>query len=122
MFNKLLRYYFFAFVAIISNLSTQYICVYFLKNIYISIFSGTVVGLLVKFFLDRSYIFEAKTYCFNQFFLYVSTAIITTFIFWSIEFLFYIIFASYEMMYFGGFLGLLLGYYLKFKLDQKYVF
>ena len=46
----------------------------------------------------------------------------TTAIFWGFEFSFDYLFDLKEMRYFGAVMGLSIGYYLKYKLDKKFVF
>jgi hypothetical protein len=47
---------------------------------------------------------------------------ITTFIFWGLELLFDALFESELFRYIGAFLGLSIGYSIKYFLDIKYVF
>ena len=87
---------------------------------------GTGFGLVVKYILDKKYIFQYKTKNFRHnrqiFFLYTSMGLLTTFIFWGFEFGFHYIFETKEMRYLGGILGLIIGYICKYYLDKRYVF
>ena len=51
-----------------------------------------------------------------------SPALATTVIFWGFEFGFDHLFATKEMRYLGGILGLAIGYLSKYFLDKRYVF
>lgn len=123
------RYTFFAIVATIINILAQDVYSYLDSgrfSLYLSILFGTVVGLLIKYFLDKKYIFKYETANIKQstqvFFLYSIMGIFTTLIFWGVELTFHYIFATKEMRYFGGVIGLIIGYFVKYKLDQRYVF
>lgn len=87
---------------------------------------GTGFGLVVKYILDKKYIFQYKTETTGHnrhiFFLYTVMGILTTFIFWSFEFGFHYIFETKEMRYLGGIIGLMIGYICKYYLDKKFVF
>ena len=88
---------------------------------------GTIVGLVVKFELDRRLIFYAPKRDVGAtgvtFLFYASTGLFTTAIFWGTETLFH--FASGGApgsQYVGGFIGLTIGYFVKYQLDKRYVF
>lgn len=97
------------------------------EGLLMSIAAGTIIGLLVKFYLDRTFIFNSVTQAktgarLAEFALYCCTAIITTLVFWGFEIAFEQIFQTAFMRYTGAVLGLTVGYLLKFFLDWKYVF
>jgi putative flippase GtrA len=48
--------------------------------------------------------------------------VFTTVIFWSVEYAFYLTFATDTMRYVGGVIGLAIGFYVKYQLDKKFVF
>ena len=87
---------------------------------------GTGFGLVVKYILDKKYIFQYKTEtpAHNRqiFFLYTIMGILTTMIFWGFELGFHYFFQTKEMRYLGGILGLMIGYICKYYLDKRYVF
>lgn len=119
----------FAIVATLCNILAQDICNYLYSgdfSILISIIMGTGFGLVVKYILDKKYIFQYKTETAGHnrhiFFLYTVMGILTTFIFWGFEFGFHYIFETKEMRYLGGILGLMIGYICKYFLDKRYVF
>jgi len=92
----------------------------------VSIFLGTAIGLLAKYILDKKYIFQFKTHStFHNtqlFALYTIMGLVTTMIFWSFEYSFHLIFESKKMRYFGGIIGLAIGYFIKYHLDKRFVF
>ena len=95
-------------------------------TIAISVVLGTGVGLIVKYVLDKRYIFRFKArdaaHDGKTFILYTIMGLATTFIFWGFEFGFQAVFATKEMRYLGGALGLAIGYVTKYLLDKRYVF
>jgi putative flippase GtrA len=84
------------------------------------------VGLVVKYLLDKRYIFQYVTKDIKHdgktFVLYVAMGLITTAIFWGFAFGFDHIFETKEMRYVGSVIGLSIGYVTKYFLDKKYVF
>lgn len=87
---------------------------------------GTAAGLLVKYLLDKRYIFrfharnlghDARTLS-----LYVLMGLVTTAIFWAVELGFASLHASRAVRYLGAALGLAIGYLIKYQLDKRYVF
>ena len=128
-FKIIFFYYFFAVISSLINLLVQiystdiYNGPYFIE---LSIFLGSIFGLLIKYLLDKLFIFKYETinkfHDLKLFYLYSLMGVFTTLIFWLIEYLFYWIFNTDLMRYFGGFIGLLFGYAIKFKLDKKFVF
>lgn len=129
LFRLAMLYMAFAIVATLCNILTQDVCSYLYSgdfSILISIIIGTGFGLVVKYILDKKYIFQYKTknagHNRHIFFLYTVMGILTTFIFWGFEFGFHYIFETKEMRYLGGILGLMIGYICKYFLDKRYVF
>jgi len=124
-----LKYTVFAFLAIMVNLVMQHLAsvIYagFLE-LYVSMAVGTLAGLVVKYFLDKRFIFYDQTMGLRQmsrkFFLYSAIGGITTLVFWGFEISFDWIFETKEMRYFGGLIGLVIGYWGKYQLDKRIVF
>lgn len=122
-------YSLFAVVATMVNIGVQEISLHMYLGCYslpVSVGTGTMAGLVVKYVLDKRYIF-----CFQPvdavqdtrtFLLYSVMGVITTGIFWGFEFGFYYLFMSKEMRYLGGVLGLAVGYLSKYHLDKRFVF
>jgi len=92
-----------------------------------SVIAGTASGLVVKYLLDKRYIFQFRTrdtaHGTRTFALYTVMGLLTTVIFWGFEFGFHALFdGSRPMRYLGGALGLAIGYAVKYHLDKRYVF
>lgn len=94
--------------------------------IFISFAFGTAVGLVVKYVLDKRYIFRFRArnaaHDGKTFLLYTLMGLATTVIFAGFEFGFNHIFATKEMRYLGGAIGLAIGYLAKYNLDKRFVF
>jgi putative flippase GtrA len=95
-------------------------------QIEVSVFVGTGVGLAVKYVLDKIFIFGFRArnllHDVQTFSLYSLMGVITTAIFWGFEFGFNSIFHSKDMRYLGGLIGLGIGYWIKYRLDKRFVF
>jgi putative flippase GtrA len=129
LFNLALLYALFAVIATLCNILAQEISIHLFSanfSLFISVLSGTLVGLVVKYILDKRYIFKYKTknsqHNRKTFVLYTVMGFFTTTIFWGFEFGFHFIFEGKEMRYLGGIIGLMIGYISKYYLDKKYVF
>lgn len=122
-------YSLFAAIATAANLLAQAIVVFLSHGPYaieLSILIGTMTGLPVKYLLDKHYIFVFKTRDVSHdsqvFLLYTFTGVFTTLLFWGVEYYFQWLFGTDMMRYFGGAVGLMLGYIIKYHLDKRYVF
>jgi len=95
-------------------------------DVLMSVAVGTGVGLVVKYILDKRFIFRFRTrnalHDGQTFALYTLMGLLTTVIFWGFEFGFHHLFETKEMRYFGGVIGLAIGYLTKYQLDKRYVF
>lgn len=128
--TKLAIYYaIFALIATAANISAQdlFISAYSgAFDIPASVIVGTGAGLVVKYNLDKRYIFRFRAssvaHDTKTFALYTVMGLATTLIFWGFEFGFHHIFETKEMRYLGGVIGLALGYITKYHLDKRYVF
>jgi len=127
--KKIIRYSIFAIIATIANLLTQRLILSINKNnlfFFFALLFGTLVGLLIKYFLDKKWIFFDNTSGLKsqtlKFSLYTAMGIFTTMIFWGIEILFWLIWQKENMRELGAIIGLFLGYIIKYKLDKKFVF
>ncbi len=124
-----ISYTIFALIATITNIGSQEISLRLYNGIHtilLSVLVGTAVGLVVKYILDKKFIFQFQIKSPRQntqmFALYTVMGLITTAIFWSFEYGFNYLFQSKEMRYTGGVIGLSIGYYIKYQLDKRFVF
>ncbi len=122
------RYVLFAVISTLVNFAVQEVSLNLLpiQPLMLSILFGTAAGFVVKYVLDKRWIFfdgytsranEAKKVS-----LYGVFSILTTIIFWSFELAFWTIWGTTFAKYAGGALGLAIGYALKYALDRKFVF
>jgi putative flippase GtrA len=124
-----INYAIFALIATAANIGAQDLVMRTYSgafDILASVVVGTVVGLVVKYVLDKRYIFRfrARSVAHDTltFVLYTVMGLATTVIFWGFEFGFQHIFETKEMRYLGGVIGLAIGYLTKYHLDKRYVF
>lgn len=125
----IIRYSAFAVVAMVANLLAQRLVLAFDQSAMgfaAALFLGTAVGLVVKYTLDKRWIFlDASTGLEShgqKFLLYTATGVITTVIFWGTETTFWLISKTNVMREIGAILGLTIGYIIKYQLDRRYVF
>lgn len=118
-----------AVIATVANLGAQALSVRVwtgLWHIEISVLVGTAVGLVLKYVLDKIYIFRFKAddalHDLQTFILYTGMGVVTTLLFWGFEFGFYQAFQDKSLRYLGGLIGLVLGYWAKYHLDKRFVF
>jgi putative flippase GtrA len=95
-------------------------------GLYPTMAFGTLIGLAVKYALDKRYIFVQASAGIiedgRQFFLYSMMGVLTTGVFWAFELTFEYLFDTLVMRYAGASLGLGIGYALKYQLDKRFVF
>lgn len=95
-------------------------------HVPLSVFIATGVGLVVKYVLDKAFIFRFRAdnalHDARTFALYTVMGVVTTAIFWGFEFAFDALFRDKEMRYLGGLIGLAIGYWTKYHLDKRFVF
>tara|TARA_B100001093_G_C26852981_1_gene1025994 strand:+ start:2520 stop:2933 length:414 start_codon:yes stop_codon:yes gene_type:complete len=122
-------YIFFCIIATLSNLITQRLILYsstYEFDIYSAVLFGTIIGLLIKYILDKYWIFNNYETSIKKnidtFFRYTFFGILTTLIFWFFELSFWFLWKNELAREFGAIIGLSIGYYIKYKLDKKYVF
>ncbi len=125
----ILRYAAFAVVATIANLATQRLVLQFGDTggyFAAAVGAGTIVGLVIKYILDKRWIFyDLETGMKNhsrKFSLYTAMGLITTAIFWGTETAFWLIWHTDIMRELGAILGLSVGYVVKYNLDRRFVF
>jgi putative flippase GtrA len=124
-----LTYAILAFIATCANIAAQDVAVRMYAgpwSVPLSVAVGTGVGLVTKYILDKKYIFGFRArdvaHDTRTFALYTLTGVATTLVFWGFEFGFDHAFASKAMRYTGGVIGLAIGYFLKYRLDRRFVF
>jgi putative flippase GtrA len=118
-----------ALIATAANIGAQDLLIRAYSGSYdilLSMVVGTGFGLVVKYILDKRYIFRFRArdaaHDSRTFALYTVMGLATTVIFWGFEFGFEYLFATKEMRYLGGIIGLAIGYVTKYHLDKRYVF
>ena len=127
--NTATLYVSFASISIIINIFSQYIIFSLFIHqyvIYLAILTGTSLGLITKYILDKVFVFKYKLknlYDYSKnFSMYMLTGVFTTMIFWTFEYTFYMIFDNELAKYIGAIIGLTIGYTVKYVLDKKFVF
>lgn len=125
----ILRYALFALLATILNLAIQYgsFLVYNgYLSLFVAMFFGTLSGLVLKYILDKKYIFfhtpKNKKDDGKKFLIYSFMGLFTTAIFWLFEMAFDALFAGELAKYAGAVVGLSIGYAIKYYLDKRFVF
>ena len=118
-----------ALIATAANLLAQALAVRVwtgLWQIEVSVLVGTAVGLVLKYVLDKAFIFRFKAenaaHDLLTFILYTGMGAVTTLVFWGFEFAFYHAFEDKSLRYLGGLIGLGIGYWAKYHLDKRFVF
>ncbi|GLQ16266.1 hypothetical protein GCM10007879_05150 [Maritalea porphyrae] len=124
-----MRYTCFAIIATLANLLAQRLVLSIDNNtagFVAALGVGTLVGLAIKFYLDKYWIFfdNSKGVRTNgkQFILYSIMGIVTTLIFWGTETAFWLIWKSDILREIGAIVGLAIGYIVKYNLDRRFVF
>ena len=124
-----LLYVLFAVAAGFSNLAIQRVVMALLEgpaSFPVALVMGTLVGLVVKYVLDKRWIFAHRTTSLREesrnFTLYSLMAVVTTLFFWGTEALFWYIWQTDLMRELGAALGLTVGYCIKYQLDKRFVF
>jgi putative flippase GtrA len=122
-------YFLIASIATVLNIGAQELTIrgyHGPQQVAISVLVGTAIGLGVKYVLDKIFIFGFRArnmmHDMRTFGLYTFMGVITTAIFWAFEFGFNSIFVSKDMRYLGGLIGLAIGYWIKYRLDRRFVF
>jgi len=124
------RYIAFAVLAVLVNLAIQRVVISALGDGAMGFVSalvlGTLGGLVVKYALDKRWIFADATTGFRgtsrQFALYCAMGLVTTAIFWGTETAAHLIWGTQGAREAGAVLGLTIGYLTKYQLDRRFVF
>ena len=124
-----LKYVIFAAIATAANIVSQDLTCQVYEGahaLYVSIGVGTLIGLVIKYVLDKKYIFSFTTRNTfengSKFVLYTGMGVFTTIIFWGTELGFDYLFTSRSGRYLGAVIGLAIGYWTKYNLDKRFVF
>ncbi len=92
----------------------------------IAIACGTGAGLVLKYLLDKRWIFKDRSSGAaahgRRFALYTLMGGSTTVIFWGMQTSCFMIWGTQTMLMIGGGLGLAIGYLVKYQLDKRFVF
>ena len=122
-------YTLFAVLSIAINIGSQMLSIWIYEgplSVEISILVGTAMGLPLRYFLEKRYIFNFTSknlvHDGKLFVFYSAMGVITTLIFWGTEYAFHLVYDTDLMRYLGGIIGLSIGFYVKYQLDKKYVF
>ncbi len=128
-FSLALKYALFASLAMLANIGVQRLALLAYGgrySLYIAMGLGTMTGLVVKYILDKRYIFYYKTDTRQQdllkFLLYSLMGVFTTAVFWGTELLFDFFLPFGEAKFIGAAVGLTIGYTTKYFLDKRFVF
>ncbi|MEX3014764.1 GtrA family protein [Gymnodinialimonas hymeniacidonis] len=124
-----IRYTAFAMVAVIVNLAVQRLVLLGGESgvwFTLALGAGTLAGLVVKYVLDKRWIFFDRTAGAaaqgKQFGLYSLMGVATTVIFWAMETGFWLIWGTDLARELGAVIGLTIGYVTKYQLDRRFVF
>jgi len=122
------RYVLFAVLATVANLAAQEFVVRIspIAPLPLSILTGTAVGFILKYLLDKKWVFDDRYGGHRQELrkvaLYGAFSVFTTLVFWGFEVAFWMIWHTDISKYSGAVLGLAVGYVAKFVLDKTFVF
>ena len=124
----LVLYILFAVLSTVANLATQEVV--FRQSPFASlplaILAGTVAVFVVKYLLDKRWVFSDNYTThrdeLRKVSLYGLFSVFTTLIFWVFELAFWTIWGTDVAKYAGAVLGLAIGYAVKFSLDRSFVF
>jgi len=122
------RYVLFALLATAANLLVQEASIRLVPQVHLtfSMLAGTIAGFILKYVLDKKWVFEDAYADHRQelrkISLYGAFSVVTTLIFWGFEIAFWTIWQTNFAKYTGAVLGLAVGYAAKFLLDRIFVF
>jgi len=124
-----LRYAAFAVLATLANLGAQRLVLLTGESpvhFALAVIAGTGLGLVVKYALDKRWIFGDPETGLRahgrKFSLYTAMGLVTTAFFWATETAFWTIWQTHTAREIGAVLGLAVGYLVKYQLDRRFVF
>lgn len=124
-----LCYVAFAMIATACNLATQRAILQADGSgtgYYPALLAGTLIGLAIKYVLDKKWIFADPAHTLaahgRKLSLYMLMGVVTTVIFWGTETLFWRLGGTQAAREAGALIGLSIGYFSKYHLDRRYVF
>lgn len=121
-----LRYGAFAVIAVLVNLVVQRGVLALSCGFIAALVAGTAAGLVVKYALDKIWIFDDPASGLaahgRKFSLYSLMGLATTAIFWGVESAAWVIWGTDAAREIGAVVGLAIGYVVKYRLDRRFVF
>lgn len=128
--EKIIKYWIFVALSILLNILIQDTVLYIFgetkKTILLSIFVSIIIVFIFKYIMDKKYVYKyniKQRVDKKSLILYLFFSIATTLLFFLVEFIVIVSFADFKYkVEVGSTIGLLLGYTIKFKLDQKITF
>lgn len=126
--SLLICYVLFAIIAGVMNLLTQGVVFSLapMRPLAASILAGTAAGFVVKYLLDKHWIFfdgygDGRQEIYKVF-LYASFSVAMTLVFWGFEIAFLAIGGTDFAKYLGAVVGLAIGNFAKYFLDRSFTF
>lgn len=122
------RYVLFAVLSGLANLATQELTLRIGRGlpVAVSIIVGTVVGFLVKYALEKRWIFldryDSHYSELRKITVYGVFGVATTLLFWIVELSAWHVWQTTTAKYIGAIVGLSLGNWIKYLLDKRFVF
>lgn len=125
----ILRYAAFAVLAVLANLAVQRAVLAAdpsTRGFVLALLAGTAAGLVLKYLLDKRWIFADRSRGLaahgRRFSRYTGTGVLTTLIFWGAESAAFAAFGTDLAREAGAIAGLAVGYVVKYRLDRRFVF
>ena len=127
--NKIaIRYTLIAVTASVTNLLLQFLFLRVYSSAYaveLSIAVATALVLPLKYLADKRLIFgfdtQSHRHNVSTFLMYSLVSVFTVAEFWGCEYAFHLAFDSDALRYIGGAIGLALSFFMKYRLDKRFV-
>ena len=121
--NKIFLYFLFALISSFINIIGQHIFLNYYENLFLAVIAGSAAGLVFKYILDSSIVFDGnKQISLETFLRYAFIGACITQIIWIVEVIFLNIYGTVFMRDVGALLGIALAYYIKYEMDKRFVF